>query len=204
MHLTHVTSVVQFHLCASTLCTSHRSVDQTVFCRCMMHGYALVMGSVFGHPWARNILKLCQSLVSAIKSSHKLTKWLRVEFNLLRGNDVQYKHLTWLVQAATTRFSSMYNCMYSVCAMEVAFKNMVTNHRTELDKKGTDKQKAAVNVINNRDFWRDLEALTPVARPFNQVLPCVAHSITPAALAGKRVSLCVILAFICSSICIVV
>ncbi|DBB00771.1 TPA: hypothetical protein ACH3X1_000703 [Trebouxia sp. C0004] len=64
--------------------------------RCMMHGYALVMGSVFGHPWARNILKLCQSLVSAVKSSHKLTNWLRVEFQLLRDNDVQHKHLTWL------------------------------------------------------------------------------------------------------------
>ena len=62
-----------------------------------MHGYALVMGSVFGHPWARKILKLCQSLVSAVKSSHKLTNWLTVEFQLLRDNDVQHKHLTWLV-----------------------------------------------------------------------------------------------------------
>jgi len=200
-------------VCIPTLYTSHNSVDYAVVCRCMMHGYALVMGSVFEHPWARNILKLCQTLVSVVKSSHKLTDWLRVEFQLLRDNDVQHKHLTWLVQAATTRFSSMYICMYSVYAMEVAFKNMVNNHRTELDKKATDKQKAAVNVINNRDFWRDLEALTPVARPFNQVLPCIcchavimsAQSITPAAVAaGKHVSLCMILAFISGRTCIVV
>lgn len=63
----------------------------------------------------------------------------------------------------------MYNCMYSVFEMEVAFKNMITNHREELQKKAIDKQKAAIAVINNRNFWRDLEVLTPVAKPFNQV-----------------------------------
>ncbi|KAL0018596.1 hypothetical protein WJX77_004222 [Trebouxia sp. C0004] len=30
--------------------------------RCMMHGFALIMGSVFGHSWAVNILKQCQKL----------------------------------------------------------------------------------------------------------------------------------------------
>lgn len=56
--------------------------------RCMMHGYALVMGSVFGFPWARSILKLCQSLVSSVKSSHKLTNWLRDEIRLLKASNV--------------------------------------------------------------------------------------------------------------------
>ncbi|KAL3144250.1 hypothetical protein ABBQ32_004024 [Trebouxia sp. C0010 RCD-2024] len=30
--------------------------------RCMMHGFALTMGSVFGHPWAAGILKACKAL----------------------------------------------------------------------------------------------------------------------------------------------
>ncbi|KAL0017835.1 hypothetical protein WJX77_012559 [Trebouxia sp. C0004] len=59
--------------------------------RCMMHGFALIMGSVFGHSWAVNILKQCQKLTAAVK------------------------------------------------------------------------------IIKNKVFWRDLDILTPIAKPFNQV-----------------------------------
>jgi len=86
-----------------------------------MHGFALIMGSVFGHSWAVKVLKQCQKLVTSTKASHKLRHWLRTEMDLLKLSDpVLYKDLTWLVLAATTRFSSTYNCMLSVLRLQQA------------------------------------------------------------------------------------
>lgn len=132
-----------------------------------MHGFALIMGSVFGHSWAVKVLKQCQKLVTSTKASHKLRHWLRTEMDLLKLSDpVLYKDLTWLVLAATTRFSSTYNCMLSVLRLQQAFNNMLQKHEAELTgSKATAGQKAAVQIIKS---WRDLDILTPVAKPFNQ------------------------------------
>ena len=40
----------------------------------MMHGFALIMGSVFGHKWAAIVLKQCQKLVTVTKASHLLAE----------------------------------------------------------------------------------------------------------------------------------
>jgi len=70
-----------------------------------MHGFAHMMGSVFGHKWAAIVLKQCQKLVTVTKASHKLRFWLRTEMDLLKLSDpVLYKDLTWLVTIATTHF----------------------------------------------------------------------------------------------------
>jgi len=136
----------------------------------MMHGFALIMGSVFGHSWAVKVLKQCQKLVISTKASHKLRHWLRTEMDLLKLSDpVLYKDLTWLVLAATTRFSSTYNCMLSVLRLQQAFNNMLQKHEAELTgSKATAGQKAAVQIIKSKVFWRHLDILTPVAKPFNQ------------------------------------
>lgn len=137
----------------------------------MMHGFALIMGSVFGHSWAKKTLKKCQKLVTVVKASHKLSKWMRDEMAMLKQtNPVVYKDLTWLVVAATTRFSSTYNCMLSVLQLQTAFRNMKDKHLAELThKKATVGMTAAVQIISSNVFWRELESLTPIAKPFNQV-----------------------------------
>ncbi|DBA74011.1 TPA: hypothetical protein ACH3X1_010835 [Trebouxia sp. C0004] len=47
--------------------------------RCMMHGFALIMGSVFGHKSAVHIISKCQKLVTLTKSSYKLKRWVHEE-----------------------------------------------------------------------------------------------------------------------------
>ncbi|KAL0029448.1 hypothetical protein WJX77_009087 [Trebouxia sp. C0004] len=75
--------------------------------RCMMHGFALIMGSVFGHSWAVNILKQCQKLTAAVK------------------------------------------------------------------------------IIKSKFFWRDLDILTPIAKPFNQVCQAMQGHESKLADAGR-------------------
>ncbi len=136
-----------------------------------MHGFALVMGSVFGFPWAAAILKSCNKLVRTINASHNLTNWLRDEIKGLK-NLPAYKHLTWLVQAATTRFTTLYKCMRSVLDFKTAIENVVRAHKAKLTKTdASDAQKALVKQVENYKFWAELAVLTPLAEPFNKVCP---------------------------------
>ncbi|KAL0036932.1 hypothetical protein WJX77_005657 [Trebouxia sp. C0004] len=103
-----------------------------------MHGFALIMGSVFGHKSAVHIISKCQKLVtsseSQIESSHKLKHWVHEEYVTVKKSSPQHKKLAWLVQAATTRFSSTYNGMLSIQQMEVAFKNMADKDGAEIKR----------------------------------------------------------------------
>ncbi|KAL0036341.1 hypothetical protein WJX77_003254 [Trebouxia sp. C0004] len=117
--------------------------------RCMMHGFALTMGSVFGH----------KAQIADLKKA------------------AAYKHLTWLVQAATTRFTSVYNCMRFVLHLETALRNVVSNNRQQLtNRDASERQKALVKVVEDRAFWSDLAVLTPVAEPFNKEVGCTSHN----------------------------
>lgn len=72
----------------------------------MMHGFALIMGSTFGHKKPLDVIKKCQKLVTATKQSHKVKHWVHEEYVHLKQHSPKHKKMTWLVQAATTRFSS--------------------------------------------------------------------------------------------------
>lgn len=139
-----------------------------------MHGFALIMGSVFGHKSAVHIISKCQKLVTSTDSCHELKQWVHEEYVTLKKSSPQHKKLTWLVQAATTRFSSTYNCMLSVQQMEVAFKNMADKQGADISKSGTASQNAVLGIIRDERFWRDLESYTPLAEPFNQACPAPA------------------------------
>ncbi len=109
-----------------------------------MHGFTLVMASVFGFPWAAAILKSCKKLVRTVNASHNLTNWLRDEIKSLKKLPA-YKHLTWLVQAATTRCTTLYNCIRSVLEFKTAIENVVRAHKAKLTKSdASDAQKALV------------------------------------------------------------
>lgn len=143
--------------------------DIVCLSRCMMHGFALTMGSVFGHPWAAGILKACKAIVTTVTKSHNLRAWLKEQIKQLKKLP-GYKHLTWLVQAATTRFTTMYNCMKSMLDLQLALTNVVKEHRVQLtNSDASDRQKALVKQVESWRFWAELTALTPLAEPFNKV-----------------------------------
>ncbi|KAL0022371.1 hypothetical protein WJX77_005258 [Trebouxia sp. C0004] len=164
--------------------------------RYMMHGFALTMGSVFGHKLAIGILKKCKAIVTTVTSGQKLTNWLRAQIADLKKT-AAYKHLAWLVQAATTRFTSVYNCMRSVLHLEIALRNVVSNNRQQLtNRDASERQKALVKVVEDRAFWSDLAVLTPVAKPFNKEVSCTSHKwdslglvLAPTGMASGRRSL---------------
>ncbi|DBA79937.1 TPA: hypothetical protein ACH3X1_008145 [Trebouxia sp. C0004] len=59
--------------------------------------------------------------------------------------------------------------MLSVLRLQQAFNNMLQKHEAELTgSKATAGQTAAVKIIKSKVFWRDLDILTPIAKPFNQ------------------------------------
>ena len=45
-------------------------------CRCMVHAFSLVMGSMSGHPWAREVIKQAQRPATAFQASSKLANRL--------------------------------------------------------------------------------------------------------------------------------
>lgn len=55
--------------------------------------------------------------------------------------------------------------MHSVQRLEPAFHTVLSKHRAE-PSKGTAKQQEALRIITDREFWADLEKLTPLAEPF--------------------------------------
>ena len=143
-------------------------------CRCMMHEFALIMGSTFAHKVPLGVISKCQKLVTATKQSHKLKHWVHDEYEYLKQHSSEHKKITWLVQAATTRFSTTYNCMLSVLNLEKGFKSVAAKHKADILKIGTVGQKQVLTIIEDKKFWRDLETYTPLAEPYNQV--CVGPS----------------------------
>ena len=120
------------------------------------------------HTKPLDVIKKCQKLVTTTKESRKMKHWVH-----LREHSPKHKKMTWLLQAATTRFSSTYNCMYSVLLMKQALKNMLEKRKPETvgrqGRQGTAGQNQVVAIMEDKKFWRDLEIYTPLAEPYNQV-----------------------------------
>lgn len=95
--------MLEFYLQVSNLCLSmSESLTNVSACRCMTHGFAVIMGSVFGHAWTANIIKQCQRLVSCTKQGHEMQAWVHAEYNSMKA-EPEHKDVTWLVQAAATQ-----------------------------------------------------------------------------------------------------
>lgn len=131
-------------------------------CRCMMHGFSLLMVSVFGHSFAASVVKACSKLVAVVRKSQNLGKWLTAEI----ARDPEYRGPRKLHQAATTRFASMWECMNSVLQLHPFLLQLVSRHRKELT---TAPQKELVQTVTSSTFPEQLEVLTELALPFDQV-----------------------------------
>jgi len=82
-----------------------------------MHGYSLLMGSILGHPWARDLVAQAQAMVIYIRASHKPLALLRAEALRLGINCS-------LARANATRFISVYLCLTSLVKLERAILNI--------------------------------------------------------------------------------
>lgn len=75
--------------------------------------------------------------------------------------------MSWLVKAATPRFSTVYNCLLLVLNTEPAFRNLLAAQPEQFDS--TEPLLAIKAILMNRRFWADLEILTPIAQSFNEL-----------------------------------
>ncbi len=87
-------------------------------CRCMMHGFALVIGSLLAHSWAASIIKRAQVLVRYFRNSHQ-------QHAKLQQLAEQQGITIGLQRANTTRFTSAYLCLDSVRKYEPVFRALL-------------------------------------------------------------------------------
>jgi hypothetical protein len=89
-------------------CMALRRVQQrSGTCRCMMHSFSLLIGSILGHEWSKELVANAQLLVCYFRAAHKPLGLLRKEASRLgiRAS---------LARANATRFTSVHMCLESV------------------------------------------------------------------------------------------
>ncbi|BDA51639.1 hypothetical protein COCOBI_19-1950 [Coccomyxa sp. Obi] len=82
--------------------------------RCMMHAFSLTVGSLLGHPWAKDLLKRAQRLVTYFQASTRAySKFLEIAKSLgLKGR---------LRSSNMTRFTSIEMMLESVIRLPSHF-----------------------------------------------------------------------------------
>lgn len=125
-----------------------------------MHGFNHVVGSIFGHWQARKCIVKCQNVVNSIKHNPQL--WNSV------CKDAKDKGLKRLCSCSTTRFSSNYECMSRVLQQKEILQELV--HSAEKAKLMSEVSRAMLRlIIDEADFWYELEVFVSVLEPFNKV-----------------------------------
>lgn len=129
-----------------------------------MHAFALLLGTMLSHAWARNIVTKAQKIVMYFKASHLPLGLLKAEAKQQLG--VTGKHAG-LRTANTTRFTSVHMMLSSVFQLERALKFVVQKH-------GRDIQSAQVkSYINDPSFWKSLEQLVRLLQPLTEVIMAI-------------------------------
>ena len=80
--------------------------------RCWMHAFSLIVGSVLGHPYSKDIIAKASDIVSYIRSSHLPLQRLRTAAHEAH---IQQE----LQRANTTRFTSVFNCLNSLKKLQI-------------------------------------------------------------------------------------
>jgi hypothetical protein len=126
----------------------------------MMHAFSLTVGSLLGHPWAKELVKRAQRLVSYFQAS------TRAYFQLLdcaRSLGIKGR----LRSSNKTRFTSIQMMLESVVALESTFNLL-------LNKQGSVIQATDIGpIIRDRIFWASAEVLNKILVPFSKVMTAI-------------------------------
>ena len=124
-----------------------------------MHAFSLVMGSMLGHPWAKDVIQKAQRLVTAFQASSKLA-------NKLRGAASTLGLTTTLASSNQTRFTSVNLMLVSVNKHEGAFQQVARQHADILKPELRE-------IISDRNFWSGCETLCKLLEPFSQIITAI-------------------------------
>jgi hypothetical protein len=142
--------------------------DVCLRCRCMMHGFGLVLGSVVSHAWAKEVLVSAQGLVTFFRSSHKPLGLFRETLNSLPVPEGSKKKKRGLVTSNQTRMTSQQMCLQSIVDNEVTFRTLLQNHPDVLSSKP-----ALLTLLQDRNWWTRIDALNALLEPFSKVIMAV-------------------------------
>jgi hypothetical protein len=126
----------------------------------MMHAFSLTVGSLLGHPWAKELVKRAQRLVSYMQAS------TRAYYKLLEGaKSLGIKGR--LRSSNKTRFTSIQMMLESVVGLEAAFGFLLNNHKSVI-------QAADIApIIRDRVFCASAEVLNKIFVPFSKVMMAI-------------------------------
>lgn len=127
-----------------------------------MHSFSLVVGSLLGHPWAKDIIKRAQRVVTYFNASTRAHSLL-MEAAMGLGISGQ------LQTSNTTRFTSVHIMLQSVMKMQDPLRAVLNRHPEQImDKHGLVKV-----IIADRQFWASAEVLSALLEPFSQVVMAI-------------------------------
>ena len=125
-----------------------------------MHAFSLTVGSLLGHPWAKELVKRAQRLVTYFQAStrayHKFlegAKSLGIKGRLRSSNK--------------TRFTSIQMMLESVVGLEAAFAFLLNNHGSVILNADIPP------IIRDRVFWASAEVLNKILVPFSKVMTAI-------------------------------
>jgi hypothetical protein len=128
-----------------------------------MHAFALLLGNMMTHDWAKDLLVKAQKIVVYINSSHKPRALFLEALKQRQGQQVG------LQTSNGTRLTSSQLCESSVLKNESTFQTM-------LEIPGALEaftSAAVVALLQDRQFFMDLEKLDAVLSPIAWVIMAV-------------------------------
>jgi hypothetical protein len=131
--------------------------------RCMMHGFALILTTALGHPWAKQHVSSAQKIVTFMNASHR-------PLATVRKFAKQYDVRTGLKTSNTTRINSVHIMLGSVLANEVPLKETIKLNVLDLSKES---QREVKRLVESDEFWYEVKILCSMLEPLSQVIMVV-------------------------------
>ena len=128
--------------------------------RCMMHAFSLTVGSLLGHPWAKELVKRAQRLVTYFQASTRAYTQLLASAN---AQNIPGR----LRSSNKTRFTSIQMMLASVVRLEHAFTSLLSTQASVIQSNDIPP------IIKDRVFWASAEVLNNVLVPFSKVMTAI-------------------------------
>jgi Protein of unknown function (DUF 659) len=138
-----------------------KGYEHIINMRCMLHGFALVLTSSLGSPWAKDIVSNAQKIVTYFNASHRPLATVRdfaKSLNITTG----------LKTSNQTRITSTHICLQSVLANMAPLQQTVKiDKMLDLSKVN---QREVKKIVEDEDFWYKLRVLCGILEPLSQII----------------------------------
>ena len=131
---------------------------QLAACRCYMHGFHLVMGSIFPDSWAARLVSQAQRIVTFFRSSH-------IPLSKLYQEAHRIGITTLLVTPNKTRCTSVADMLASILKFKLPLQS-VANGSVVKDSK-------VRRLVHNDRFWMDGKSISSILEPFSLVVVAI-------------------------------